>query len=71
MGAQLRNGSEYLLGVMVESNLVAGRQELKDKNTLNYGQSVTDACVDFATTERMLERLAVDAASRQYVAVPA
>jgi 3-deoxy-7-phosphoheptulonate synthase len=71
VGAQIRNGSEHLLGVMVESNLVAGRQELKNKQDLTYGQSITDACVDFATTERMLERLAVDAASQRYIAVPA
>ncbi len=71
VGAQLRNGSEHLLGVMVESNLVAGRQDLKNKNDLVYGQSITDACVDFATTERMLERLAVDAAAQRYIAVPA
>jgi 3-deoxy-7-phosphoheptulonate synthase len=71
VGAQLRNGSEHLLGVMVESNLVAGRQDLKNKQDLTYGQSITDACVDFATTEKMLERLAVDAASQRYIAVPA
>ncbi len=56
---------------MVESNLVAGRQDLKNKQDLTYGQSITDACVDFATTEKMLERLAVDAASQRYIAVPA
>jgi 3-deoxy-7-phosphoheptulonate synthase len=71
VGAQLRNGSEHLIGVMVESNIVAGRQDLKNKNDLVYGQSITDACVDFSTTERMLERLAVDTASQRYLAVPA
>jgi 3-deoxy-7-phosphoheptulonate synthase len=65
VGAQLRSGSGDLFGVMIESNLVAGRQELKNKADLVYGQSITDACVDFATTERMLERLAIDAATQQ------
>ena len=64
VGAQIRSGSTNVLGVMIESNLVAGRQELKHKDHLVYGQSITDACVDFATTERMLERLAVDSATQ-------
>ena len=64
VGAQLRGGSENVLGVMLESNLVAGRQELKDKATLVYGQSITDACVDFPTTERTLLGLAEAAAVR-------
>jgi len=64
VGAQIRNGNAHILGVMIESNLVGGRQELGNKATLVYGQSITDACVDFATTERMLERLAVDNATQ-------
>jgi 3-deoxy-7-phosphoheptulonate synthase len=65
IGAQLRAGSEHLLGVMVESNIAGGKQELTgDKTKLCYGQSITDACVDFATTEHMLERFANDAAHR-------
>jgi 3-deoxy-7-phosphoheptulonate synthase len=64
VGAQLRAGSQHLLGVMIESNLVGGRQELdRSKADLVYGQSVTDACVDFATTVRMLEDLAEDVAA--------
>jgi 3-deoxy-7-phosphoheptulonate synthase len=63
IGAQIRAGSDHLLGVMIESNIVGGKQELKgDKSELVYGQSITDACVDFATTERMLEQFADDAA---------
>jgi len=62
IGAQLRSGSAHLLGVMIESNIVGGKQELRgDKSALVYGQSITDACVDFATTERMLEQFADDA----------
>jgi 3-deoxy-7-phosphoheptulonate synthase len=49
---------------MIESNLVAGRQELRDKANLVYGQSITDACIDFPTTERALLALANDAAAR-------
>ena len=65
IGAQIRNGSSHLLGVMIESNIAGGKQELTgDKTTLNYGQSITDGCVDFATTELMLEQFANDAARR-------
>jgi 3-deoxy-7-phosphoheptulonate synthase len=64
VGVQLRNGSRHLLGVMVESNLVAGRQDLKPGAELTYGQSVTDACIDFATTERAVLALADQAAGR-------
>ncbi len=65
IGAQLRAGSDHLLGVMIESNIVGGKQDLSgNKAELTYGQSITDACVDFATTERMLEQFAADAARR-------
>jgi 3-deoxy-7-phosphoheptulonate synthase len=49
---------------MLESHLVAGRQDLKDKASLIYGQSITDACIDFATTERTLSELAEANAAR-------
>jgi 3-deoxy-7-phosphoheptulonate synthase len=65
VGGQVRGGSEHVLGVMLESNLVAGRQELRSKADLVYGQSITDACVDFPTTERALLGLAEDAAGRR------
>ncbi len=64
VGSQVRAGSDHLLGVMIESNIVGGRQELKSKHELVYGQSITDACVDFPTTERMLDALAVDLRAR-------
>jgi 3-deoxy-7-phosphoheptulonate synthase len=65
IGAQIRGGSAHLLGVMIESNIAGGKQELTaDKSQLCYGQSITDGCVDFATTERMLEQFAADAARR-------
>jgi 3-deoxy-7-phosphoheptulonate synthase len=49
---------------MIESNLAGGRQELVNKADLVYGQSITDACVDFETTERMLEALASELMAR-------
>ncbi len=65
VGAQIRAGSVDILGAMVESNIQAGKQELgDDKARLTYGQSITDGCVDFATTERMLAKFADDTARR-------
>lgn len=59
VAAQIASGSRHVVGVMIESNIVGGKQALNvDRSKMTYGQSVTDACVDFPTTERMLEGLA-------------
>jgi 3-deoxy-7-phosphoheptulonate synthase len=59
---QLANGSRAIMGVMVESHLVAGKQSIpKNLSQLTYGQSITDACVDFDTTASMLRSLAKSA----------
>ena len=56
---QLTAGQSSIMGVMVESNLVAGKQPFPQaKEDLVYGQSITDACVDLPTTETMLRNLA-------------
>jgi 3-deoxy-7-phosphoheptulonate synthase len=48
-------GNRDLIGIMVESNLESGSQKIpKDLSQLRYGVSVTDACVGWDTTERML-----------------
>ncbi|MDR2364905.1 MAG: 3-deoxy-7-phosphoheptulonate synthase [Zoogloeaceae bacterium] len=58
--SQIRAGNESIVGVMIESNLEAGSQPIPaDLRRLRYGCSVTDACVDWETTEKMLR----DAAS--------
>jgi 3-deoxy-7-phosphoheptulonate synthase len=57
LATQVRAGAG-LLGVMVESNLVAGKQPFPAKGALRYGQSITDGCVDLPTTSRMLDQLA-------------
>lgn len=51
---QLQNGEQNILGVMVESHLVEGRQD----EPKTYGQSITDACIGWETTEQMLVLLA-------------
>jgi 3-deoxy-7-phosphoheptulonate synthase len=56
---QVVNGSKNLLGLMIESHLVAGNQPIpKNLSELTYGQSITDACVDFDTTVKLLKDLA-------------
>jgi 3-deoxy-7-phosphoheptulonate synthase len=56
--AQVATGRAPIMGVMIESNLVAGRQDIVPGQPLTYGQSVTDACVDWDTSVRMLDHLA-------------
>ncbi|WP_338910987.1 3-deoxy-7-phosphoheptulonate synthase AroG [Mycetohabitans rhizoxinica] len=58
IGRQVAAGDERIIGVMVESHLVAGRQDLKDGCELTYGQSVTDACIGWDDSVRVLEELA-------------
>ena len=57
---QIRNGNKSLLGVMIESNIEAGNQPIPaDLSQLKYGCSVTDGCVDWATTEKMIRDAAI------------
>jgi 3-deoxy-7-phosphoheptulonate synthase len=52
---QIREGNTSIIGVMIESFIEAGNQPIpEDLSQLRYGCSVTDACVDWATTETML-----------------
>ena len=62
--AQVASGSQHVLGVMLESNLNAGRQDLVRPADLVRGVSITDPCLDFETTERLLERLALSVTRR-------
>lgn len=54
---QLAGGSKAIMGVMLESHLVAGRQNYDPQNSV-YGQSITDACMDFEHTQKVFEVLA-------------
>lgn len=55
---QIDSGSNSIFGVMIESNLVEGSQELIDGRELVYGQSITDGCLGWDDTEELLEQLA-------------
>jgi 3-deoxy-7-phosphoheptulonate synthase len=57
---QIGQGSRAICGVMLESHLVEGRQEIVNgRQGLRYGQSVTDACIGWETTVKVLERLVI------------
>ena len=60
LAGQIAAGEQTIRGVMLESNLVAGRQDLDQRrpDALEYGKSVTDACVDLETSAVMLRGLA-------------
>jgi len=58
VATQLRQGSNSIFGVMIESHLVEGRQDANGGKNLVYGQSITDACVNLEQTERIFEALA-------------
>lgn len=65
IAAQVAAGDERIMGVMIESNLVAGRQDHVPGRPLTYGQSITDGCIDFETTARALRELADAVAARR------
>ena len=58
IAGQIAGGEGRIMGVMIESNLVAGRQDVMPGKPLTYGQSITDGCIDWATTTAVLEQLA-------------
>jgi 3-deoxy-7-phosphoheptulonate synthase len=58
IGSQLAAGDSRIVGVMVESHLMAGRQDLVPGKELVYGQSVTDGCIDWEQSLQVLEGLA-------------
>ena len=62
---QIADGNKAIVGVMLESFLVEGRQDLGDGSDLTYGQSVTDACIDWNDTVTVLERLASAVTARR------
>jgi len=54
---QIADGNRAIVGVMLESFLIGGRQEVGDGSDLVYGQSITDACMDWETTVSALDQI--------------
>src|ERR1700748_2671435 len=65
IGRQIAGGDERIIGVMIESPLVGGRQDLVDGCTLTYGQSITDPCIAWDETVPVLESLAESVRARR------
>ena len=65
VAAQMAAGEERIVGVMVESHLVEGRQDLSPDKALTYGQSVTDACIGWDDSLKVLEQLAAAVRARR------
>lgn len=58
VASQIRQGDSRIIGAMVESHLVAGRQDIEDDKPLVYGQSITDACLGWDDSVKLLNELA-------------
>jgi len=71
IAAQIEGGDMRIFGVMIESNLVGGRQDLRPGQPLVYGQSITDGCIDWDTSVAVLERLAKAVRTRREVCAKA
>jgi len=61
---QIRNGSTAIAGVMAESFLLEGTQKIVSGQPLAYGQSITDPCLSWEDSERLLEKLAAAVIAR-------
>ena len=62
---QISAGEDRIMGVMIESHLVAGRQDLAPGRTLTYGQSITDACIDWEMSVEVLDQLGAAVKARR------
>jgi 3-deoxy-7-phosphoheptulonate synthase len=65
VGSQIADGDRGIVGVMIESFLVEGRQELVERDRLVFGQSVTDACLGWDDTVRAIDELAAAVRARR------
>lgn len=65
IGTQVAAGDTRIIGVMIESHLIGGRQDLVPGKELVYGQSVTDGCIDWDASVKVLEGLAESVKQRR------
>jgi 3-deoxy-7-phosphoheptulonate synthase len=68
VAAQLARGERRIAGVMIESHVNPGRQDLVPGKPLEYGVSITDACLGWGDTVKLLDTLA-DGVRRRRIAV--
>ncbi len=71
VAAQVAQGSARIMGAMIESHLLEGRQDQRPGVTLEYGKSITDACLGWEDTVPLLQKLAQAVRQRRACRVPA
>lgn len=67
VAGQIADGDERIMGLMIESHLIEGRQDVIPGKELTYGQSITDACISWEDTETLLRELADAVKSRREI----
>lgn len=70
MAQQISQGSNTICGVMIESHLFAGKQDLIPGLPLVYGKSITDACISWDETKELLKKLSLAVKARRLIKVP-
>ncbi len=65
VASQVAAGNRHIVGAMIESHIVGGRQDVQDGCTLTYGQSITDACIGWEDSVRVLHDLAMAVRKRR------
>ncbi len=65
VASQIGQGDQRIIGAMVESHLVAGRQDVEDGKALTFGQSITDACLGWDDSVNLLNELATAVQQRR------
>jgi 3-deoxy-7-phosphoheptulonate synthase len=71
VASQIASGGRGVTGVMIESHLCEGQQNVKPGQELKYGQSITDACVSWETTVGILDELAAAVRKRRGISTSA
>jgi 3-deoxy-7-phosphoheptulonate synthase len=69
VASQIEKGDSRIMGVMIESHLLGGRQDLVSGTPLVYGQSITDACIGWEESVPILDSLAAAVRHRRAAAV--
>ena len=68
LGERIAAGEDQIIGLMMESHLLGGRQDLESGADLTYGQSITDPCLDWSRTAELLDELAANVRQRRQAA---
>ena len=68
VAGQIGDGNRAIIGIMLESFLEEGRQDVKPGQPLAYGKSITDACMSWERTEPLFEQLAAGVRARRKAA---